>query len=401
MSDFIPFFINSNICTQSSDTYDFDTFMTAIAGNTGNSYITYSLLKELNFSLNKDYHIQNIYKYDFSQSEKDIDKINNECTHVFLILQDQIRIQESYGYKLPYKDIIQFINKLNKPVIIAGLGANSFDGYDADFHKKLSTDLVNFLKFLSAHCNSIGIRGNYTAEILHNLGIDNINVIGCPSFYETGDDRYIEKKEIKNIKDIILTSIFRNKELLFNYQICQDFCEENIIKAIAFNDYNYDFQDVEQKKLKDKKYRVYTDMEEWKNFIKNFKFAIGYRLHGSIVALNAGIPAMCCNGDSRAREMCEFLHIPYNPDIKSKDNILKVYEDIDISDVNNTYKKLYSNFAKFIKDNTSIDLYNTTVSKPVNQTEKISLNLYNSNKHSFIRINNLLNKIPIIKIFRK
>ena len=87
--------------------------------------------------------------------------------------------------------------------------------------------------------------------------------------------------------------------------------------------------------------------------------------------------------------------------IKSKDNILKVYEDIDISDVNNTYKKLYSNFAKFIKDNTSIDLYNTTVSKPVNQTEKISLNLYNSNKHSFIRINNLLNKIPIIKIFRK
>ena len=250
MSDFIPFFINSNICTQSSDTYDFDTFMTAIAGNTGNSYITYSLLKELNFSLNKDYHIQNIYKYDFSQSEKDIDKINNECTHVFLILQDQIRIQESYGYKLPYKDIIQFINKLNKPVIIAGLGANSFDGYDADFHKKLSTDLVNFLKFLSAHCNSIGIRGNYTAEILHNLGIDNINVIGCPSFYETGDDRYIEKKEIKNIKDIILTSIFRNKELLFNYQICQDFCEENIIKAIAFNDYNYDFQDVEQKKIK-------------------------------------------------------------------------------------------------------------------------------------------------------
>ena len=42
-----PFFINSNICLKQDDISSFEKFMTSIAGNTGNSYITYALIKEL------------------------------------------------------------------------------------------------------------------------------------------------------------------------------------------------------------------------------------------------------------------------------------------------------------------------------------------------------------------
>ena len=166
-----PFFINSNICINSSDISTFEVFMNSIAGNTGNSYITYALIKELFGGLINIRHIQNIYTYNFDKSQEDIDYINNDTTHVFLILQDQIRIRESYGLKLPYKKIMDFISKLNKSVIVAGLGANSFNGFEADFHKKLDPELIRFLQFISEHCIEIGIRGYFTEEILHKIGI--------------------------------------------------------------------------------------------------------------------------------------------------------------------------------------------------------------------------------------
>lgn len=93
MTSFTPFFINSNLITSKSSLTDYDTFFNAVAGNTGNSYITWALLKELGVAELKDeFHIQNIYDFDFSKTEKVSDFVNHNCTHVFLILQDQIRI---------------------------------------------------------------------------------------------------------------------------------------------------------------------------------------------------------------------------------------------------------------------------------------------------------------------
>ena len=67
-------------------------------------------------------HIPNIYEYDFKNADRDAEKVKGECTHVFLILQDQIRIEESYNLKLPYKGIISLLKKCGKPVVVAGLG---------------------------------------------------------------------------------------------------------------------------------------------------------------------------------------------------------------------------------------------------------------------------------------
>ena len=59
-----PFFINSNLCIEPNDLSSFGSFMDSVAGNTGNSYITYSLIKACFGSLDKVNHIQNIYTYD-------------------------------------------------------------------------------------------------------------------------------------------------------------------------------------------------------------------------------------------------------------------------------------------------------------------------------------------------
>ena len=348
----VPFFINSNICMNQDDISSYEKFMSAIAGNTGNSYITYALIKELFGGLVDVHHIQNIYEYNFDNSAKDIDYINSQATHVFLILQDQIRIAESYGLKLPYKKIMDFISKLNKPVIIAGLGSNSFNGFDPKFHEKLDPNLIDFLKFLSDHCIEIGIRGNFTKEVLHNIGVDNTRVIGCPSFFESGKDRTLVKQEIHHLKEVLLTQRFP----LYTpniHKIMQDFQEQEVIRPIAFNIIDNTFFTQPLTPYFKQTYHIFSDIEGWKKFVKNYKFALGARVHGSILAINSGVPALCLNADSRATEMCDFLKMPHKPGlrIEHEEQILKVYNEIDLSELNSNYPKLYTNFIDFLHHN--------------------------------------------------
>lgn len=376
MSEKIPFFINSNIVTSLENVKDFSSFMNAISYNTGNSYITYSLIKECFNDIKSLHHIQNIYNYDFDNQEKDIDFINNVATHVVFVLQDQIRIHESYGLKLPYEKIKNFIKKINKPLIIAGLGANYFTSYNKDFYKMLSAELADFLQFLSEHCIKIGVRGYFTQEILSKLGIKNVQVIGCPSYFETGKNRIITKPNIKDIKEVVLSSNLPISNVENNFQIMQDFYEEKIINAICYNKFESEFSSFELKKLKNFKYRIFSNIEDWKIFMKQFKFAIGFRLHGTILAINSGIPAMCCNGDARATEMCAFFGIPHYKNLSENTNIMELYENIDISSINRNYKYLYENFENFLKTNNIEISENSNLE---NNLECPTLELYNKN----------------------
>lgn len=108
-----------------------------------------------------------------------------------------------------------------------------------------------------------------------------------------------------------------------------------------------------------------------KNYLSHFKFLVGTRLHGSICAINSGLPAMCCNGDSRAQEMCDFLHIPYYPHVDENTDVLKLYEQADIDDLNKNYPMLFDNFKDFIVKNVGI-----TPFKEKAQISQPSLRLY-------------------------
>ena len=38
---------------------------------------------------------------------------------------------------------------------------------------------------------------------------------------------------------------------------------------------------------------------------------IGTRIHGVMLALQAGVPALCIAHDSRTLELCKVMHVPY------------------------------------------------------------------------------------------
>ena len=167
----------------------------------------------------------------------------------------------------------------------------------------------------------------------------------------------------------------------------QDFQEQEVIKPIAFNIIDKHFTDQPMEPILRQTYHIFADIEEWKNFVKNYKFALGYRVHGSILSLNSGVPAVCLNADSRATEMCSFLKIPHRPDIKitNENDILNVYKEIDVTELNKNYPNLYDNFIDFLHRN-HLQSYeeNTELLGQLNYMHQPQLTLYSDTFYSHL-----------------
>lgn len=57
--------------------------------------------------------------------------------------------------------------------------------------------------------------------------------------------------------------------------------------------------------------RVFYNIPAWMEYLRNFDFVVGTRIHGIMMAIQAGIPALCIVHDSRTLELCETMMIPH------------------------------------------------------------------------------------------
>lgn len=326
--------------------------------NIGKTYISYGLLKILFGRPAKVDHVTNAWTQDISDSL--VEKINNQYSHLIFILQDYIR--ESFS-ELPHEKITNFLEKIKIPVVPMSLCANSFNGFDLGLINRLSGAQKRFLYVLSEKSKLIGVRGNYSADILNGLGIKNVKVVGCPSFFENGATRYVIKKEW-NPDKVITTATFFNRGLPNTSHILQDelyfinllFLGGNALSA-GMNSTAHPFNTAEiasslhlLSKAMAGRLEFFSDLKKWGDFFRSNDhcLTIGTRLHSGILSINSGVPAIVTNPDARARETCEYLKIPYNPKIDSVSDIPHVYEKLDLDAMNNAYPELYKEFHSYL-----------------------------------------------------
>ena len=366
MAKFVPFFINSNLITDDNDISCVENYRKTIGKNIGNSYISWSIIKELYGGFVKPHHIKNIFQYNFSHCEEDIDFINNECTHCFLVLQDQIRMNICEHDANVYKNLSKFIEQIKVNLIVMSIGANQYFCYNPyemkfedktlpldDFSKNINKNLINLLHVISHKTSVIGIRGEYTQDVFKKFGIDNVQVIGCPSYFENGKNRIVEKKTFEEIKNVLISSPYNaffgnktfeqvNKNTDFNVQD-----EEVFVKTLfgGFQDGIQRYMDILPRSY------LFSDIDSWKKFVKQHDFCWGYRIHGTVLSLNSGVPALFCPPDIKGTEMAKAFNIPYLNKILTKENFKEVYENVDYSFMNESYQCRYENFKNFMENN--------------------------------------------------
>jgi len=281
------------------------------------------------------------------RDDYNINNYKSLVTTAFIwILPNDSRIVDWHKYLLAYAK--------DKPLIPISVGLQCHI-YSPEF--KIHSDTVTVLTQMAERC-VLGVRGYYAAEILNKHGIKNINVIGCPSLYLSGN-RNFTIKNITNPKTG--SSNFRafhgklkNHELKF-LKYCADknlsFIEQNKVtltkEMCGFKDYAI------LKEWLDCNTNIFFSAAEWIEYYRAYNFNIGYRFHANVAALHAGVPSLFFAVDSRVSEMCEFFKLPIiKPEDFDNRKDLKHYASLaDYSDFNKNFSKAFNTFVDFCNTN--------------------------------------------------
>jgi hypothetical protein len=121
------------------------------------------------------------------------------------------------------------------------------------------------------------------------------------------------------------------------------------------SDYNNNYR-LDYNYIKKQNFGVcFTDTNTWKQYIKNnVDISFGLRIHGTIITLKSGKPAIIITHDGRTKEMAELFHIPHiNIEDLYQDNFCfeKVYDNADFSKMHKEYPKLFNGYKKFLNKN--------------------------------------------------
>ena len=264
-------------------------------------------------------------------------------------------------------------------IIACGIQLDRYEEMD-DVIKAIKKPATKFIDAVYSSGGEFALRGNITKEFFDKLGFSSAVVTGCPSIFQMGRDLKIEKKNVKkvdfkavingqnylmstpfymNIFDKYKGSIFIDQDHYYDYLYNPDF----------FNSGSFTVKDM-IRRVKDKGYLglelvssnrllLFADVPNWMMYLmnENYAFSFGARIHGNIMSILSGIPAMvhCC--DCRTLEMAEYFDIPHIEDAQlvQKKDLYEIYEELDYSKFNNTFKDKFDFFQKFFVEHGLID----------------------------------------------
>lgn len=187
---------------------------------------------------------------------------------------------------------------------------------------------------------NIAVRGSHTQEVLAEQGLANrVEVIGCPSLF-INPNPYLGAQIAANTGKAERVAVLAGNTSWQDLQPVEEtlakLVEEtsgsyigqhgtNIMKLTRgeaeqlseddlsmCRDYIKPRQTLDQFKAWCRTYgNLFFDVTAWMEHYRKFNFVIGLRLHGVVLALQAGVPALCVAHDARMLELCRTMHIPH------------------------------------------------------------------------------------------
>ncbi len=295
----------------------FETLYEAVGKNTGNLMFTEAIFSILD---------GDIKRIGFSF---DPEHVNNNFDIVVVPAANWINKNADWDW------FLKILELLSIPVIVVGLGLQ------ADVMElaavEVSPSARRLAEFFARSAECVSVRGDFTKEWFNSIGLTNVVTTGCPSLYmnifecdETIDRQKITLQATRyQVSDAFASgnSIARH---LFEFSsrfrmpmVYQSEMEE--IKLIVYGKSAatlgesqrnailklYGLHDIDQFDSYLRNYgRVFFDLKQWSDFVREQDGVIGTRLHGSILALNSGRPAVLIPHDSRTAEVASFAGIP-------------------------------------------------------------------------------------------
>lgn len=277
--------------------------------------------------------------------------------------------------------VVPLVRRLKGPIVAIGIGAQA-----ARYSPiQLPAGSVAFWREVAGKCVSLGVRGPYTAEILASIGIHNVRIIGCPSYYrslqpsitmrradpETARigltlNKYLggtyssnRLKTIRLQRALIAGAARRASSHVFS----QGEREESLLPLVSPPERatllakildSFDLrEDGAAAALLDQHMSAHLDVDEWAaDIAARTDFMVGFRVHGTVMALQQGIPGIYVTYDTRIRELAALYRVPSLEieDFRPMD-LPRIIEAADFTKFEQAYRENYAEYRLFLTEN--------------------------------------------------
>lgn len=308
-----------------------------------------------------------ITKNGYTANPKKADFINNNYDVLVLPFANAFRT----SFIPILNKFTKLINKLEIPVIVTGIGAQAGIGSSSESMSSMNSDVKKFCTAVLKRSASIGVRGEYTYDYIRSLGFSDgeVDIIGCPSMFYYGENfpeikknLWLKKNDkismnvspyVKGINDIFERNFDYYKQLVYipqnNESLDQILWEgkwlENFGKVFP-KSVNHPMFDQDRLKF-------FIDTKNWLDYLKDFKFVFGTRIHGNVMGLLAGVPSYVLAHDSRTLELARYFDIPHRLMQDLPDNVMadQLFYEADYSKLILGHKTRFDTWVSFLEKN--------------------------------------------------
>jgi hypothetical protein len=277
--------------------------------------------------------------------------------------------------------VTELLEKTKVPVMAFGIGVQTPD--NAEVFVNESTR--RFLQLIADRSTSLAIRGHISKKALASIGINNTRIIGCPTVYrnrrpeiqlrriaadsierlgftlrrKTHGNATLQRHMLRTLSVDYPTTIFCAGELeekaiyYANHDLASD-PERTMtvaIDALIAEDWFFGRNDP-LIGLYLSSLAVHESVADFEAQIREMSAVTGFRLHGNLIALANGVPALYVTYDSRTREFVETLGIPAI-DSKAMDrfSFRREWEKADFDKFERTYAARFGELVAFLEEN--------------------------------------------------
>lgn len=309
-------------------------------------------------------------------TERDIDRLNEEASVCFLRGSNYLHSKMEWG-NLP-----EVIDRLKLPVVAFGIGAQA-PKYGT---VQMSERTRRFMQVVSDRSEVIGVRGHFTAQVLAEMGIRNVEAIGCPSLMRhnkprlrigwkpldevrkvgftltrgfwpeycenVGKSRALQRRlmiDLAKTRDLTVMSQGERPEKLYFYGTPEGKAEAY---ASLLKDGWFEGPDDPLVGIYESSMFFGRSPAEYETLVRGLDMLTGFRLHGNIMGLANEVPAVYIVYDSRTRELAELFGIPSYDIMESRPFRLEEhYTREAFARFEETYVRSYARMADFLDKN--------------------------------------------------
>lgn len=268
------------------------------------------------------------------------------------------------------------IEKSHLPAFLVGIGAQSSLRKEIP---RVESGTIRLLKVVAERSGAISTRGPFSSEVLEHYGIKNSVPTGCPSLLLCGSigpkfdkavlgpqivlhgtrhgnlpsgdfQSYFYRQAFAFKKDILLQSELADLEIATGnapYEI-EPAVAHMVNRAYAAGLYPSLVQFLKERAA------FFYNLDHWISYARKKDFFVGTRIHGTVLSLIAGTPAVLVAHDARTEELAQVMGVPYVKSDKIDtsgpldfEGLFEVFKESDFS----KYQRYRSKFFEFFREN--------------------------------------------------